>query len=383
MIKSANMLHQLAIKSFSTELEIVGMCDILSNDQTWQNLYSCFFPFKSFEFKPNQRFLILHHDTDYYPSMGSCGNTIYNIIKIIAELDISTDHIIILTASLENLQHEVEYQCQINNLSPIKTIDFSLWYTWPPNLEKQVVELPEKKYLFSCLNGVPRTHRKTLLALLHQSDLINDGMISWHPHDMTRSRHDPEQKSKTGPDYDTNCVFRVTSPINQHINEELSLCSASKKLHVNYQTQLNQSIKSTVVSGEPNSLESRWVADYLQHSLVYIVVETVGQYPHVYLSEKTWKAMMSMMPFMILGARGSLTKLKKMGFKTFSDFWSEEYDQLPTPFERATAIVNNLLLLKKQDINTLYANIRPILLHNQQHMSTMQNTELEKIKNLI
>jgi len=370
-------LYRGVVENFPSNLDIVGVCDVLEHDASWKSLYQCFVPFRSYVFAPNQRFLILHHDTDYYPSVSSCGNSIYNIIKIIAELDISTDHIIILSASLGTLKTEVEYQCKINNLSGIQTIDFSLWYTWPVDADAKVIEQLDKTYLFSCLNGVARTHRKTLLALLYQQDLIDHGIVSWNP-----DINNQVPSNTDSAELDSESIFRITVPATR-INDELSLCPASKSLQVQYQSQLDTSIKTALISGAPNSWETRWVADYLQHSLVYIVSETVGQYPHVYISEKTWKAMMSFMPFMILGAPGTISRLQQMGFLTFGDFWDESYDSINNLYERAVMIVNNLQALKNKDWNKLYQTIRPILLHNYHHIKTYQESELNKIRNLI
>jgi hypothetical protein len=370
-------LHRCVVENFPSNLDIVGVCDILEHDTSWKSLFQCFAPFRAHVFATNQRFLILHHDTDYYPSMSSCGNSIYNIIKIIAELDISTDHIIILSASLGTLKTEVEYQCKINNLSVIQTIDFSLWYTWPFDADAKVSEQSDKTHLFSCLNGVARTHRKTLLALLYQQDLINCGILSWNPNGNNQV---PRQTDSAN--LDSISTFRITVPASR-VNEELSICPISKSLQVQYQSQLDTSIKTELIAGGPNSWETRWVANYLQHSLVYIVSETVGQYPHVYISEKTWKAMMSFMPFMILGAPGTISQLQQMGFLTFGDFWDESYDNINNLYERAALIVANLRTLRNKDWNKLYQMVRPILLHNYHHIKTYQESELNKIRNLI
>jgi hypothetical protein len=93
--------------------------------------------------------------------------------------------------------------------------------------------------------------------------------------------------------------------------------------------------------------------------------------------------MMSFMPFMILGAPGTISRLQQMGFLTFGDFWDESYDSINNLYERAVMIVNNLQALKNKDWNKLYQTIRPILIHNYHHIKTYQESELNKIRNLI
>jgi len=47
------------------------------------------------------------------------------------------------------------------------------------------------------------------------------------------------------------------------------------------------------------------------------------------ISEKLPQAILSKKPFIVLGDRGFMNHLKKLGFKTFDKFWSEEYDNAP------------------------------------------------------
>ena len=93
--------------------------------------------------------------------------------------------------------------------------------------------------------------------------------------------------------------------------------------------------------------------------------------------------MSSMMPFMLLGARHSLKTLREWGFQTFENFWDESYDEMPLAYNRAEHIVKNLCQLKSADWNQLYQEMLPILNHNFEHLKTFQQSQLEKIRNLI
>ena len=61
-------------------------------------------------------------------------------------------------------------------------------------------------------------------------------------------------------------------------------------------------------------------------SLVNIVTETYFFNKIIHITEKTYKPIAFMQPFILLGAAGSLQHVKDMGFKTFSEFWDETYD---------------------------------------------------------
>ena len=79
-------------------------------------------------------------------------------------------------------------------------------------------------------------------------------------------------------------------------------------------------------SGSP--MHSCWLSlfDECASSLVYAVTETVFFEKTNHLTEKTFKPICLKMPFVIASAAGSLEYLRRYGFKTFSEFWSEDYD---------------------------------------------------------
>jgi hypothetical protein len=85
-------------------------------------------------------------------------------------------------------------------------------------------------------------------------------------------------------------------------------------------------------------VKNLYEVNFLKKSFVYVVTETVSEYPYRYFTEKTWKAMVAKVPFMIVGSQHSLTQLHKFGFKTFDQWWSEDYDNLPTSAERIEAL---------------------------------------------
>ena len=60
----------------------------------------------------------------------------------------------------------------------------------------------------------------------------------------------------------------------------------------------------------------------------------------IHITEKTYKPIAFLQPFILLGAAGSLQHIKDMGFKTFDEFWDESYDTEIDDSVRFTKIVN-------------------------------------------
>jgi hypothetical protein len=373
-----NKIHSSVLENFPTNLSVVDIVDMKHLDSDLNGLYSRLMPHKDRVFAWNERLIFAFIDSDYYPSMDSVGNNTHNLFEIIADLDLSTDHMIIL-ATNPGIEKEIQHVCDQKNLSCPKIINFVLWYTFP-ELQNFSCNLDlEKKFLYSCLNGQPRTHRKTLIAMLYQNNLIDQGMISYHANPLPIP---PENTSFGSFDKNNNMRMRLTVPFSR-INEELSVCRETKILHTQYSKELAQSIKSEQILGTPNDPETFLRPYFLQQSLVYIVTETVGNYPYPFLTEKTWKAMTSSMPFMVLGAKHSLKFLKECGFKTFNDFWDESYDQVDSVYERCSIIVNNLLMLKNQDWSQLLLRMQPIIEYNFNHVPIFLQEQLKSIKNIL
>jgi hypothetical protein len=108
----------------------------------------------------------------------------------------------------------------------------------------------------------------------------------------------------------------------------------------------------------------------IQEAFVYVGLETVAEYPEPYLSAITFKSIFQKRPFILFAPPGQLSYIKDLGFKTFDQFWSEEYDAIIDLEERTDAIVNVLKSLADKsltELQNMLEQIRPILEHNHNH----------------
>ncbi len=106
-------------------------------------------------------------------------------------------------------------------------------------------------------------------------------------------------------------------------------------------------------------------------SYIHLTSETNFYEPGVYFSEKTWKPIINLQPFIMINYYNSLKYLKELGLKTFSPFIDESYDTIKNGKERATAIYNEIKRLDslpKEELHKWYNSIKPILLHNREVM---------------
>jgi hypothetical protein len=85
-----------------------------------------------------------------------------------------------------------------------------------------------------------------------------------------------------------------------------------------------------------------------------------------FISEKSFKPILCYHPFIIFGNKGSLAYLRSLGYKTFSPFIDESYDELST-WERLDAIINainKIKLMTASEKLKWYEGMQDILEHN-------------------
>jgi len=100
-------------------------------------------------------------------------------------------------------------------------------------------------------------------------------------------------------------------------------------------------------------------------SFLHIVTETVVD--RVHLTEKIFKPIVLNQPFVLVGGAGCLKYLHRYGFKTFSNWWDESYDEITDTTERMQAvadIVNWIGGLSTSQLEELRAEMTSILEYN-------------------
>jgi hypothetical protein len=84
----------------------------------------------------------------------------------------------------------------------------------------------------------------------------------------------------------------------------------------------------------------------------------------MFISEKTYKVIACRQPFIIMGNKDTLKKLRETGYKTFDGFIDESYDSLPT-FERMEAIIESLKkIISIEDKLSWFKSMEEIVEHN-------------------
>ena len=92
-----------------------------------------------------------------------------------------------------------------------------------------------------------------------------------------------------------------------------------------------------------------------------------------YVDEKIWRPMVMQTPFMVQGSQHFILNLHRLGFKTFSTWWNEDYSEDPCDCHVTTMIDNikKISTLTISQLADMYEEMRPTLEHNYNRLMTI------------
>lgn len=171
---------------------------------------------------------------------------------------------------------------------------------------KWAVEHPSKQFLVSCMN--------------------NRTLAPWQ---TTQPGINLEQRQDWMPNIDDFCSWWSTTTVPS---------IDGRSVHQQYQPEYNTN------------------QDLLAHYGKFdieLVAETYTLGTTFFPTEKTVRPIVGNKPFVIYGPVGHLQNLKNIGFKTYSEFWDESYDnyQGPQRWQKIQQVVENILALSQNTID--------------------------------
>jgi hypothetical protein len=245
------------------------------------------------------------------------------------------------------VNHNKRLEPTSHNIRPLPTINDHIKYK---------TKYADKIKSFNALQKRPRAHRMWLFKYLHDAGLLIDNIISMNKFELINTHF--EGRSFTEAEY---INVKDLTPIEP------------------YEYPANQDLKSfaTGHGGDYIGLINKQI---MLDSWFTIVSEaSFGDSEGTcFLSEKTFKPISCYHPFIIFGNRGSLDHLRRMGYKTFSPFINETYDELST-WERFDAIITEVKRISNMSFEeklSWYKGMKDILEHN---YNTLRNNSYETV----
>lgn len=268
-----------------------------------------------------QKIKLLHHPAEH-TNLSSPGN---NISKIV------------------NQYFDVIYYEPGMNYNPADTVlvvrQFNTEPWWQPFVNKgfkmiidNVTEVPE--LMFDLWDSVPAS----AMVLQSPNFFRCEDALKWLKQEYDQYR--PQRKS----------LYKALLLMNRKTDHRTQLV---EKLG----TQLDQCVWSYVGQRKLlnhtdvpiRSSKTDWYRylnpDWFDQCCVSIVAESLAEPPVnrvPFVTEKTWKPVAMQHPFMIVGEPGTLQHLHSLGFETFENLWSEDYDTTQSTSHRIDQVVENL-----------------------------------------
>ena len=254
-----------------------------------------------------------------------------------------------------NVQHNYDAWCEFNNIKPFMTCHYlHVFAKKHKDVQPHITAdfSTPMKYNANCMNMIPKRHRAEMLSILHLAGWFTDKLKwTWH----------------------TNYGGSVGEEWFQHNLDLLKVLPCSGP------DGLLTSRNNAPIQWNPKlNKELHKFIDVFADSYIDIIGESHSFYDSengfsvMFPTEKTWRSIQYGKPFVINGPKFSIKHLQDLGFETFSNYWSEDYDQWGGN-ERCEGIRDSIRPYMENQIS-LYetcssAGMKDILLHNQHRLS--------------
>lgn len=201
------------------------------------------------------------------------------------------------------------------------------------------------RYKFAHMIRTPRIHRHLMAMILEYRDLTAEAYVSW-PNDQTR-----DVMIEAAEVYYRGLTYH---PRVLHWMEGRRILA-----HQYHDT---------------GGTDTSWLG--CDHVYRESRLELIGETHHnigdqIFITEKTFRAMLYGKPFLLYGCRHALRLLHELGYRTFGDIWSEKYDGHTSPVDNIMSVADVLSNLCSENQERLrHSDLTEITRHNQQTFLT-------------
>lgn len=116
-------------------------------------------------------------------------------------------------------------------------------------------------------------------------------------------------------------------------------------------------------------------------SFFSLVTETENLDNNLFLTEKTFKPIYTLHPFLMWSSKGHLRELRQRGYETFPELFDESYDDMPEHKRLSKVLenVNNFVKLSDSEKHIRFDAVKPKLLHNREIFLNRDDSDYRKI----
>jgi hypothetical protein len=292
----------------------------------------------------------LNHLSDYFTSKGLPLTQIIYLTNCYNSKEVYEDYCK-RNHKLPEMQMEYFPVFRIDKCNVQQAIVESIKSTYQPGVRKKT---------FLCFNRRYSDHRLMLYLKMFKEGLVDQSYYSI-------DKNQPEANST----FIENCKYLLSRFFDYGV-EANDVLDADKLLPL--------VLDNPNFSRYPMEHSIDPVKHLYDSSLINIITETYFFSNVIHITEKTYKPIAFMQPFIMIAAPGSLKHVQDMGFKTFSEFWDESYD-LETDhkirFEKIMSVIKFIASWTEEQRIEFTYKIKDIVEYNVKHLNTMPNKEID------
>jgi hypothetical protein len=235
-------------------------------------------------------------------------------------------------------------------------------YNLTNNDTSEFLNYDDKEYHFLSFNQYIHHHRAKIISEVFKNDLQDKFLISFNPkfyETLGPARYDYENQLK-----------------DMGFWEEYQHVLTLPEHKVDFETTLR-------ISGYGFEDTTPY-----KKSVISLISDTIFFKKSGFISEKIFKPIMYLQPFLIVGPPHYLKEIRNMGFKTFNGLIDERYDDEEDDMKRLTMIIDEIKRISSIPIEELkikLKDIENILIYNQIKLLTYDYElgEIESCKKIV
>lgn len=285
------------------------------------------------------------------------GDILFDAIHLIIDL-LNLQGAVVYTNCSYNLDDVYKKYCNRNN-KPIKVKCYynnnTSWYALHnphlmlPNVKIDELSLIDKK-LFSSFNWNAWEHRLGLIVLLHYYDLLDEGYVT----SPGRSKFDYDPIADFEMLKISSYSYIGSLPNRDEIYQKLESLRNNYPLKIDDRRQYSHTDDPLTVQ---ENLHFKIPMLTARHNSIFEIITETRFFGEHFFSEKTFNVIALGRPFVIMSSPNILKSFRKLGFKSFSPYIDESYDDIEDNSQRLLAIVKEVKRLsdmRKNDPTSFY-----------------------------
>lgn len=213
--------------------------------------------------------------------------------------------------------------------------------------------MKDPSYTFICYQRKPRSHRIEFTRLLESTGLIHRGIVTLGGDNTEDQMYGLGQYAPT---------IKIDDPATNYTPDG----------------------SFSLFGGVPNDLVSLGRLDLWQNHFLNVVSETeFNEWHPRFVTEKTWKPILGLRPFIIHGQRSIYAWLHANGFRTFNHYWPHvPVETKDDQHGNVLSVIEFLSEKSNSELSAMYEEMLPDLLYNKERYKEFAKEQKHKMENL-